>query len=972
MINRNKKTFNAKYMRILISFFLVFSFNYCLAQYCASSASSTADDDISNVTLNGDGAADINNNSVCSGTYSNYTALSAQVTQGSAYTVTLTLTQCSGFFYNNAASVFVDWNGDFDFVDAGENLGTVSAGPGFPSTHNIAFSVPLTSIIGTTRMRIVQVEGGTAASISSCGTYTWGETEDYTLTIVASGPMTYSSCTVVQASTATVTKCDQNQEIICVQIVTAGGSASPLVATQFIMNMTGTAGVNAASSIHVYYTGTSSTFSPINEFVTGGTAPAGGNITINGSRTLSYGTNYFWIAYDINSAATTGQTADAQLVATNSVTVAGIFRTPTANNPAGDRTINVCSAYPITSALGLKHWVKSDAGVTLTAGNVSAWADQSTAAITGNLVQGTAANRPALMASLVNFQDYIRFDGVSDILSSANTFAGNTLFSTTTNTIFMIKNYKSGLVDYKWETDPTNSYRIGMELMGSGAQRIDFVDDNGGGKNDLSTVSITNKDVLVGYVSDATTISLKLNGNTDAIKTHPSLTFSPPGATLKPLNIGANDLGNPLYCNVDIAEVMTFNKTLSVSEMTRVESYLCLKYGITMSNNKGTGSSVTYLSSDGTPVWNSQTAFHNYVIGIGRDNAASGSGLNKLKSTSVVSLNGSSDILTMANGTSLAAPSVFGTNNSYFIVGSNALTLASTATSILDLPSGITSRLERVWKAQETGTVSTVRMQFNMSTVPGVGGVLGANDLANVRLLIDADGIFATGSTIVVPSTFNNVTDLVEFQFDFTAGTGFYFTIGSVDGATAPLPVELVHMSANCQNGDARIDWTTASETNNDFYSIYRSNNATDFEVIGKVNGRGTVNTPSAYSFVDAKMTDPEAYYRISQTDFDGEEKLIGSTKLVHCANGEEILVYPNPSNANNGIYVTLNHVEKDVLYNVTLTDVTGKLLYTSDLKFSSGNATHEIKKFDSPGIYVLTLRSQETRKTKIVKLVID
>lgn len=959
-------------MKIKILLILFIITNNCSAQYCASSATSTADDDISNVTLNGDGAFDINNNSVCSGMYSNYTAFSAQVTQSSSYTVTMTLTQCSGFFYNNSASVFVDWNIDNDFLDAGENLGTVSAGPGFPSLHNLNFTVPGTATIGTTRMRIVQVEGGTAASISSCGSYTWGETEDYSINVVASGPMTYSSCTVAQASVANVTKCDLNQEIIRVEIVTAGGSASPLSVTQFIMNMTGTAGVTAATNIHIYYTGNSATFNTINEFVSGGTAPAGGNITINGTRTLVFGTNYFWIAYDINPAATTGQTADAQLVAANSITVAGITRTPTVNNPAGDRTINVCTAYPSTSALGLKHWVKSDAGITLTGGNVSAWADQSTAAITGNLVQGTAGNRPSVLASSVNFQDYIRFDGANDILSSVNTFAGNTLFNTSTNTIFMIKNYKSGLVDYKWETDPTNSYRVGMELMGSGAQRVDFVDDNGGGKNDLSTVSITNKDVLVGYVSDATTISLKLNGNTDAIKTHPSLVFNPPGATLKPLNIGANDLGNPLYCNVDIAEVMTFNKKLSVSEMTRVESYLCIKYGITMSNNKGTGSSVTYMSSDGTSIWNSQTGFHNYVIGIGRDNAAGNSGLNKLKSTSISSLNGSVDILTIANGVSLAAPSAFAADKSFFIAGSNALTLASTASSILDLPAGISTRLERVWKAQETGTVTNVRMQFAMATVPGVGGIPGANDLADVRLLVDANGIFATGATIVVPATFNNTTDLVEFQFDFTGATGFYFTIGSVNFATAPLPIELIEVSSTCSNGKATINWSTASETNNDYFKVHRSTNAGNFEMIGTVKGGGTKNSISNYSFTDNHSLIGTSYYKLSQKDFNGTEEEIGDIQILTCEDGYNLTIYPNPGSTSSEVFISVEGLDHASVYEIKITDMAGKLIYQTSSLFESGSSTKILNAFNTKGVYLVKVIKLDEQLDKVFKLVIN
>src|SRR5437868_7915087 len=140
------------------------------------------------------------------------------------------------------------------------------------------------------------------------------------------------------------------------------------------------------------------------------------------------------------------------------------------------------------------------------------------------MAQATAANQPNVQSSAVNFQDYLRFDGVNDILVSANTFAGTTLYNATDNTVFMLKNIKSGIVDYKWETAPTGCYRVGEELNGS-AQRIDFSDDVTG-NNSLSSTAITNKDVLVEFTSDASSLTLTLNGNTDAVKAL-STTFAP-------------------------------------------------------------------------------------------------------------------------------------------------------------------------------------------------------------------------------------------------------------------------------------------------------------------------------------------------------------------------------------------------------------------------------------------------------------
>src|SRR5436189_2050525 len=108
------KRLSTFFIMVCILFGLTISPNKLQAQtYCTATATSTADDDISNVTLNGEGAGDINNSSVCSGTYSNYTGLPAAVLAiGTTYTISITLTQCNGFFYSNQCAVWIDFNGD--------------------------------------------------------------------------------------------------------------------------------------------------------------------------------------------------------------------------------------------------------------------------------------------------------------------------------------------------------------------------------------------------------------------------------------------------------------------------------------------------------------------------------------------------------------------------------------------------------------------------------------------------------------------------------------------------------------------------------------------------------------------------------------------------------------------------------------------------------------------------------------------
>ncbi len=84
--------------------------------------------------------------------------------------------------YAKFGKVFIDWNKDGDFTDAGETVATsasITAAAAFTAT----VVVPTTAITGSTRMRVVCVETTAAANVLSCGTYTYGETEDYNLNI---------------------------------------------------------------------------------------------------------------------------------------------------------------------------------------------------------------------------------------------------------------------------------------------------------------------------------------------------------------------------------------------------------------------------------------------------------------------------------------------------------------------------------------------------------------------------------------------------------------------------------------------------------------------------------------------------------------------------------------------------------------------------------------------------------------------
>ncbi|WAC01140.1 M4 family metallopeptidase [Lacinutrix neustonica] len=141
------------------------------SNYCASQSSNVNDEYISRVQLN-----TINNASGAQ-FYSDFTSVATTLAKGSTHTVTITPTW-TGTKYNEAFAVWIDYNGDKDFSDSGELLGTVA--PNQNATSSITFTVPSSASATSTRMRVSMQYN---AVPTACQSFTYGEVEDYTINI---------------------------------------------------------------------------------------------------------------------------------------------------------------------------------------------------------------------------------------------------------------------------------------------------------------------------------------------------------------------------------------------------------------------------------------------------------------------------------------------------------------------------------------------------------------------------------------------------------------------------------------------------------------------------------------------------------------------------------------------------------------------------------------------------------------------
>ncbi|MFN5912574.1 MAG: GEVED domain-containing protein, partial [Bacteroidota bacterium] len=140
--------------------------------------SSNCDEYISNVSLN-----TINNNSACTN-YGNYTSISTTLNKGAQYTVAVTpfvTGQGAGAYPNDEVAVWIDWNDDLDFTDAGEQVGYVLVAQNW--SNQFTFTVPTSAVTGSVTMRCRISYQPDDGAIQPCGTSQWGEVEDYTIQI---------------------------------------------------------------------------------------------------------------------------------------------------------------------------------------------------------------------------------------------------------------------------------------------------------------------------------------------------------------------------------------------------------------------------------------------------------------------------------------------------------------------------------------------------------------------------------------------------------------------------------------------------------------------------------------------------------------------------------------------------------------------------------------------------------------------
>lgn len=184
------------------------------------------------------------------------------------------------------------------------------------------------------------------------------------------------------------------------------------------------------------------------------------------------------------------------------------------------------------------------------------------------------------------------------------------------------------------------------------------------------------------------------------------------------------------------------------------------------------------------------------------------------------------------------------------------------------------------------------------------------------------DNIYAavTGTTRNQNHCFTAVVgETYYLVVDGNGGAESPFYITGISGLT-PLPITLVAFTAELKDRDVELFWETASQINNDFFVIERSDDGANWEMLSKVSGAGNSNELLSYLSYDYHPLKGINYYRLKQVDFDGNFSL---SEIRTVYNSNELTILPNPSQ---GVFV-IGGMPKHQENSITVKDLSGKII---------------------------------------------
>lgn len=568
-----------------------------------------------------------------------------------------------------------------------------------------------------------------------------------------------------------------------------------------------------------------------------------------------------------------------------------------------------------------KVWLDANRGLTIIAGGVNVWADQSGNAF--NATANGAAARPTLVAGSVNGYPSLDFDGANDEM-----WINDNVALDLTQWHFFIVPAVDLAKDYNAWLTKGNDGQENYEMLSYSTNNMHaplfFTDATR--TSPSSAAGVVGAGFNIIEYSFVNTVGRDIYRNSTSI-------FTDNEAKTPAVNNFSVYIGNEKniagrFINGDLAEVIMYNAPLNSAQRVIVNNYLAAKYNLALAaaddlydeDNAGNGN------------------YDHEVAGIGRVNAtntnvdAQGSGMVRI-----------------LNPVGLG-------NNEYYMFGHDNGVVGSYTTTDFPAAEGLQGRLLRVWRGSETGSITSFDVRFDLT---GLGPVVPAT----LRLLIDTDndGIFAD-ETVAGGGVVGGASLIGGNVYSFTAVTGLNdnlrFTLGSLDITSTPLPVELLDFSGILNKNKVELSWSTATEKNSDYFDVERSIDAQEFTKVGTQKAAGNSNKILKYSNIDESPLNGISYYRLKQFDTDGSFHFSNIISInVIKEKKVKFIVYPNP---NKGEFTAdISGIENNHEVQISLRDEKGVTVYDSKffIQDDNSNKLNIVPETKLPnGLYICTL----------------
>ena len=194
------------------------------------------------------------------------------------------------------------------------------------------------------------------------------------------------------------------------------------------------------------------------------------------------------------------------------------------------------------------------------------------------------------------------------------------------------------------------------------------------------------------------------------------------------------------------------------------------------------------------------------------------------------------------------------------------------------------------------------------------------------------------------------------------------FTFGTVDNVQNPLPIDLLNFDVRKEGHAVRIDWTTASEIDNDYFIIERTDDFKNIEVIQTVKGAGNSNEILNYYIYDNQPLNGTSYYRLTQVDYDGQQEVFDWKSVTFEENKEaKLSVYPNPSKAGK-ITIRMENIKGTT--QVDVLDIAGRIIFHKTIELMEANNQIHLNLNLSAGVYFI--RSTNNNNTLTQRLIVE